>query len=75
MLWKEYEEASSLTARVVKHLDKFDMIVQADKYEKTHEIDLQQFFTSTVGVLKMEPFATWDRELRENRMKRINKAE
>lgn len=36
MLWKEYEEASSLTARVVKHLDKFDMIVQADKYEKTH---------------------------------------
>lgn len=73
MLWKEYEEASSLTARVVKHLDKFDMIVQADKYEQTHAIDLQQFFTSTVGVLKMEPFATWDRELREKRNQRINK--
>ncbi|CAI2353270.1 unnamed protein product [Caenorhabditis sp. 36 PRJEB53466] len=72
MLWREYEEAASLTARVVKHLDKFDMIVQADKYEKVHGIDLQQFFTSTVGVLKMEPFATWDRELRDKRNKRIN---
>ncbi|EGT34551.1 hypothetical protein CAEBREN_05700 [Caenorhabditis brenneri] len=73
MLWKEYEEAASLTARVVKHLDKFDMIVQADKYEQTHAIDLQQFFTSTTGVLTMEPFATWDRELREKRDKRIHK--
>ncbi|KAF1752305.1 hypothetical protein GCK72_018859 [Caenorhabditis remanei] len=72
MLWREYEEAASLTARVVKHLDKFDMIAQAEKYEQTHGINLQQFFTSTSGVLTMEPFLTWDRELREKRNQRIN---
>ncbi|CAB3396893.1 unnamed protein product [Caenorhabditis bovis] len=70
-LWREYEAAETLTAKVVKHLDKFDMIAQADKYERVHGIDLEQFFTSTVGVLKMEPFASWDKQLREKRESRL----
>ncbi|CAD6193213.1 unnamed protein product [Caenorhabditis auriculariae] len=66
-LWNEYEEATSLTATVVKHLDKFDMVAQAWSYEQKHDICLEEFFTSTAGFFKMEPFLTWDRELRQER--------
>ncbi|CAI5453540.1 unnamed protein product [Caenorhabditis angaria] len=71
-LWREYEAAETQTAQIVKHLDKFDMIVQADKYEQKYGTDLTQFFTSTVGKLTMEPFATWDREIRRTREQRLN---
>lgn len=33
-LWYEYEDCTSEEARVVKDLDKLEMIVQADDYEK-----------------------------------------
>ena len=33
-LWKEYEEAKTPEALLVKDLDKFEMIVQAFEYEK-----------------------------------------
>ncbi len=33
-LWMEYETGSTLEARLVKDFDKFEMIVQADEYER-----------------------------------------
>lgn len=33
-LWYEYEDCTSEEARLVKDLDKLEMIVQADDYEK-----------------------------------------
>lgn len=36
-LWYEYEDCTSEEARVVKDLDKLEMIVQADDYEKGEE--------------------------------------
>ena len=33
-LWYEYEDCTSEEARVVKDLDKLEMVVQADDYEK-----------------------------------------
>ena len=33
-LWQEYEEAGTPEAKIVKDLDKFEMILQAFEYEK-----------------------------------------
>ncbi|PAV91767.1 hypothetical protein WR25_24316 [Diploscapter pachys] len=66
-LWWEYEKRETLPAKVVFHLDKFDMIAQADAYERKYGIDLDQFFTSTRGCFSLEPFIAWDKELREKR--------
>ncbi|KAK5972373.1 HD domain-containing protein 2 isoform X2, partial [Trichostrongylus colubriformis] len=35
-LWREYENQETLEAKVVKHLDKFDMVVQAFDYERKY---------------------------------------
>ncbi|VDO82963.1 unnamed protein product [Heligmosomoides polygyrus] len=46
LLWREYEAQDTLEARVVKHLDKFDMVVQAFEYEQKYGegIFLQFYF-------------------------------
>ena len=46
-LWMEYEEGSSGEAVVARQLDKFEMIVQADEYERSHSTRLDSFFEST----------------------------
>ncbi|KHN86184.1 HD domain-containing protein 2 -like protein [Toxocara canis] len=66
-LWREYEANQSQEAKVVKHLDKFDMIAQAFAYEQKYHVDLEEFFVSTQGFFHIEPFVTWDRELRSKR--------
>lgn len=38
---------STIFLQVAKQLDKFEMIVQADEYEKAHHVDLSEFFAST----------------------------
>ncbi|CAJ0585969.1 unnamed protein product, partial [Mesorhabditis spiculigera] len=71
-LWREYEGRSTKEAQVVFHLDKFDMIAQAFDYEQKYDVDLSQFFSSTVGKFTMAPFTTWDRELRDRRQQWID---
>ncbi|GFG36350.1 hypothetical protein Cfor_08610, partial [Coptotermes formosanus] len=50
-LYKEYEEQKTPEARLVKELDRFDMILQAFEYEKAESRprSLQEFFDSTNG--------------------------
>jgi len=53
LLWKEYEENTTIEAQLVKQLDKLEMIIQADQYEKEQAgIDLSQFFENTKGMFK-----------------------
>uniref|UniRef100_F1LCH7 5'-deoxynucleotidase HDDC2 n=1 Tax=Ascaris suum TaxID=6253 RepID=F1LCH7_ASCSU len=66
-LWREYEANESKEANIVKHLDKFDMIAQAFAYEQKFHIDLEEFFVATHDFFYLEPFVTWDRELRLKR--------
>lgn len=42
-LWLEYEENTTKEAVVVKHLDKFDMIVQAFHYEQKYGAGKRHF--------------------------------
>ncbi|XP_018833228.2 5'-deoxynucleotidase HDDC2 isoform X1 [Juglans regia] len=46
-LWLEYEENSSPEAKVVKDLDKVEMVLQALEYENEQGKDLEEFFQST----------------------------
>ena len=41
-LWREYEYQSSKEARLVKELDKLEMIIQASEYEKSKLVKIFQ---------------------------------
>ena len=61
-LWQEYEESSSFDARVVKDLDKFDMIMQGFEYEKKYQKDLSCFFEG-INIFRTEIIRNWAQEL------------
>mmetsp|Transcript_2837 Transcript_2837/g.3965 ORF Transcript_2837/g.3965 Transcript_2837/m.3965 type:complete len:197 (-) Transcript_2837:22-612(-) len=69
-LWMEYEKGETLEAIFVKDLDKFEMILQADEYERDQGIDLENFFESCEGYFKTEQVQSWDKELRKRRAER-----
>ncbi|MFN0107331.1 MAG: HD domain-containing protein [Blastocatellia bacterium] len=47
LLWQEYEERSSLEARIVKAADKLDLLLQAREYEKGGAQNLQEFWQNS----------------------------
>ena len=53
-LWQEYCAAQTPEAKYVKDLDKLELILQADEYEATQNVDLQQFFDNTQNIFKTE---------------------
>lgn len=62
-LWLEYEECSSLEAKVVKDFDKIEMILQALEYEKEQGKDLDEFFQSTAGKFQTDVGKAWASEI------------
>lgn len=47
-LWSEYEAGQTPTARLVKDLDKAEMLLQADAYERSGAPSLQDFYDSAM---------------------------
>lgn len=70
-LWKEYEEVSSEEARLLKDLDKIEMILQAQEYESegSHDENLNDFFDSTDGKWRTEIGKAWAAEIVKRRKK------
>lgn len=70
-LWKEYEDGSSTEAKLLKDLDKIEMILQAQEYEAegSAERSLEQFFTSTEGKWRTEIGRAWAQEIVSRRKK------
>ncbi|KAI4377689.1 hypothetical protein MLD38_015276 [Melastoma candidum] len=66
-LWTEYEENSSPEAKVVKDLDKVEMILQALEYENDQGKDLDEFFQSTAGKFQTELGKAWAAEIASRR--------
>ncbi|PVU94308.1 hypothetical protein BB561_002650 [Smittium simulii] len=66
-LWLEYEQGQTIEARLVKDLDKFEMITQAYEYEIANGVKLQSFFDSTSGVFKHPTVVLWAEELIKKR--------
>jgi len=72
-LWYEYEERSTAESKLASQLDKFEMIVQADEYEKQHAADgkrLESFFSYTEGYFTHPEVGAWDKALRAARDER-----
>ncbi|XAR66705.1 hypothetical protein NMG60_11013019 [Bertholletia excelsa] len=66
-LWMEYEENSSLEAKVVKDFDKVEMILQALEYETEQGKNLEEFFQSTTGKFQTELGKAWASEILSRR--------
>ena len=67
-LWLEYENGSSREARVVKELDKLEMLLQASEYENEHkDVDLTEFYSSCDGSFKSESGKRWVEEIMRRR--------
>jgi len=47
LLWREYEERTTLEARIVKAADKLDLLLQAREYEKGGARSLQEFWENS----------------------------
>lgn len=47
LLWREYEERTSLEARIVKAADKIDLLLQAREYEKGGASNLREFWENS----------------------------
>ena len=65
----EDQEVGDKAAKLVKDLDKFDMILQAWEYEKRDKKGkyLQQFFDSTMTKFATVPVKKWQQELLNKR--------
>ncbi|KAI0497014.1 hypothetical protein KFK09_023342 [Dendrobium nobile] len=68
-LWMEYEENSSLEAKVVKDFDKVEMILQALEYEQEQGMILDEFFQSTAGKFQTDVGKAWALEITSRRKK------
>ena len=67
-LWLEYENGSSREARVVKELDKLEMLLQASEYENEYrDVDLTEFYASCDGSFKTERAKRWVEEIMRRR--------
>lgn len=47
LLWREYEERTSLESRIVKAADKLDLLLQAREYEKGGACNLLEFWENS----------------------------
>ncbi|POM57412.1 Hydrolase-HD superfamily protein [Phytophthora palmivora] len=70
-LWNEYEAGSTEEAKIVKDFDKFEMILQADDYERAQNIPLDDFFQSTKGKFRTPLVQSWVAELTSQRNARL----
>jgi len=66
-LWEEYEAGTTPEAKLLKDLDKLEMILQAQEYESGQGIDLNEFFTSTQGKFQTETGKAWAAEVVKRR--------
>ncbi|KXS13854.1 hypothetical protein M427DRAFT_124620 [Gonapodya prolifera JEL478] len=66
-LWLEYDAGETAEAKLVKDLDKLEMIVQALEYERAYCISLEQFLTSTRAKFRHPTVREWAEELDRER--------
>jgi len=62
-LWLEYEQQETPEAKLMKDIDKFEMVAQALEYEQDQSMTLQTFFDSTEGKFQHPEIARWAAEV------------
>uniref|UniRef100_A0A7S0ZH39 5'-deoxynucleotidase n=1 Tax=Timspurckia oligopyrenoides TaxID=708627 RepID=A0A7S0ZH39_9RHOD len=68
-LWTEYESGETDAARMVKDVDKFELVLQALEYERKHSVDLSEFFDSTEGKYNTPRVSEWSETVSKMRPK------
>ena len=58
-LLAEYQSQSTPEARYVKAMDRLDMALQAQSYERDHGVDLSEFGASARPVLERAELLHW----------------
>lgn len=82
-LWTEYEAGATPEARLLKDMDKVEMILQALEYEdasagpsdqpdRPKPLDLAEFFSSVEGRLQTRTGQRWAEEIFRRRRARID---
>ena len=68
-LWREYEQGTTDEAKLVKDMDKLEMILQALEYEQDGENkkSLDGFFDSTRGKWRTKIGEAWGKEIESRR--------
>ena len=74
-MWTEYEAGATEEAKLLKDLDKVEMVLQALEYEERSreaegsqgDLDLSEFFQSVRGKLKTEVGISWAEEIDRRR--------
>ena len=69
-LWHEYEDGVTPESKLLKDLDKLEMIMQAGEYERAQGKDLSQFFDSTAGRFTTPVGQAWEAEILARRAKK-----
>jgi len=69
-LWKELQVGVTPEALYVRDMNKLDMVMQADTYEQTQAVQLDDFFNTTSNVFKTSLFQSLDAEVRTRRADR-----
>jgi len=67
-LWQEFEAGLSMEAKVVKDIDRFEMLMQAYTYERDQSINLDQFFSSNRAPFNTDLFESLNSELKAKRL-------
>lgn len=70
-LWVEYEHGQTEAARFVKQIDKLELVLQADEYERAQAINLGEFFDSTAGAITHPCLTDIDKAVRSERNQRL----
>jgi len=69
-LWREYESGETEEARLLKDIDKIEMVLQALEYEDAQPgVDLTEFYAAVAG-LRTETGRRWGEEILRRRQPR-----
>jgi len=69
-LWRELQKGETPEALYVRDMNKLDMVMQADTYEQTQAVRLDDFFNTTSNAYKTSLFQSLDAEVRTRRARR-----
>jgi len=68
--WQEYEDAETPTSKFVHDVDKFEMLLQMDEYEKEQGLLLEDF-ANDFKKIQDPTVKSWALDLLDNRSKRL----
>jgi len=64
-LWQEFEEQKTLEARLLKQIDKLEMVIQTQEYEQEGSKNLEEFWQNAEKYLKDSELSEYFRDMKK----------